>query len=110
MDTMVNTHPHILVTTNGDIDIIQKIAAAGGFPDLPDIEGLTPLHLASSKGHHVVCATLYRLGAPINPLDLHMQVLNKLLGYFQRINFATETHTIRLCHGKESYQMCSVPP
>ncbi len=76
-------------------DIIQRIANVGGFPDLPDNEGLTPLHLASFNGHHVVCATLYRLGAPVNPLDLHEKVCS-IHYFFGHIGLSTNSAALHL--------------
>jgi hypothetical protein len=68
VDSYGNTRLHI-AAQNGDVSAARKLIATGANVDLPNNNGLTPLHAASSK--NVECIELLiHAGADIKKIDL----------------------------------------
>lgn len=73
--------PLLAASAQGHVAVVERLLCAGARPELPNVQGRTPLHLAADQGHAETVLRLVQAGAPREAKDLFGQTPLHLAGW-----------------------------
>lgn len=112
-------NPVMLSITNQRPDVLEKLISKGGKVTVTDVNGNTPLALASQVGNATIMAHLLEAGAEVNDGSLHdtarelrCDAMRVLIRYGHEVDFPSDRHDGRsalaeLCYKATDNGSCS---